>query len=41
MITEHVRSRLARQISDMNTNEQGFIPLVTLSPQWEQTFAEA
>lgn len=41
MITEHVRSRLARQISDMNTNGQGFIPLVTLSPEWEQTFAES
>jgi flagellar biosynthesis protein FlhA len=41
MITEHVRSRLARQISNMSTNEQGFIPLVTLSPEWEQTFAES
>ncbi len=40
MITEHVRSRLARQISTMNTNDQGFIPLITLSPEWEQTFAE-
>jgi len=41
MITEHVRSRLARQISDQSINEQGFIPLVTLSPQWEQAFAES
>jgi len=41
MITEHVRTRLARQISDMNANEQGFIPLITLSPQWEQAFAES
>ena len=41
MITEHVRARLARQISDMNTNEQGIIPLVTLSPQWEQAFADS
>jgi len=41
MITEHVRARLARQISDQNVNEQGFIPLVTLSPQWEQVFAES
>jgi flagellar biosynthesis protein FlhA len=40
-ITEHVRSRLARQISDTNTNEQAFIPLIGLSPEWEQTFAEA
>jgi len=41
MITEHVRARLARQISDANTNTQGFIPLITLSPQWEQAFAES
>jgi len=41
LITEHVRARLARQISDMNANEAGFIALVTLSPQWEQTFAES
>lgn len=41
MITEHVRARLARQISDMNINDDGFIPLITLSPQWEQAFAES
>jgi len=41
MITEHVRARLARQISDHNTNDQGVIPLVTLTPQWEQAFAES
>jgi len=40
-ITEHVRARLARQISDANISEAGYIPLVTLSPQWEQTFAES
>lgn len=40
-ITEHVRARLARQISDMNANDQGIISLVTLSPEWEQSFAEA
>jgi flagellar biosynthesis protein FlhA len=40
-ITEHVRSRLARQISDSNTNELGFIPLITLSPDWEHAFAES
>jgi flagellar biosynthesis protein FlhA len=40
-ITEHVRSRLARQISEANTNDQGFVPLISLSPQWEQAFAEA
>ena len=41
VITEHVRARLARQISDDHTNEGGFIPLLTLSPVWEQSFAEA
>lgn len=41
LITEHVRARLARQISDMHTAESGYIPLVSLSPQWEQVFAES
>lgn len=40
-ITEHVRTRLARQICDQNTNVNGFVPLVTLSPEWEQAFNEA
>lgn len=41
VISEHVRSRLSRQISSANTNEIGFIPLLTLSPEWEQAFAES
>jgi len=41
IITDHVRSRLSRQISDTNTNAQGYIPLVTLSPEWEQAFLES
>ena len=41
LITEHVRARLSRQISDMNANENGLIVLMSLSPEWEQTFAEA
>lgn len=40
-ITEHVRARLARQISDAFTNELGFIPLLTLAPEWEQAFADS
>ncbi|HVI89780.1 MAG TPA: flagellar biosynthesis protein FlhA [Dongiaceae bacterium] len=40
-ITEHVRVRLARQISDSVTDQSGVIPLVTLSPDWEQAFANA
>ena len=40
-ITEHVRSRLARQISEQNSTDENFIPLVTLSPEWEQIFVES
>ena len=40
-ITELVRSRLARQISESQLNEAGFVPLISLSPEWEQTFAES
>ena len=40
-ITEHVRARLARQISNAQMNEQGFIPMVTLSAGWERAFAES
>jgi flagellar biosynthesis protein FlhA len=40
-ITEHVRARLARQISTANTGGSGYIPLITLSPGWEQSFAES
>ena len=40
-ISEHVRSRLARQISHGAGGPAGYIPLVPLSPEWEQRFAEA
>ncbi len=40
LITEHVRGRLARQISASNARS-GIIPLVTLSPAWEQRFADS
>jgi flagellar biosynthesis protein FlhA len=40
-ITEHVRARLARQLCDSVTAESGYIALVTLSPEWEQAFAES
>jgi flagellar biosynthesis protein FlhA len=40
-ITEHVRARLARQLCDSTTSEGGYIPLLTMSPEWEQSFAEA
>jgi flagellar biosynthesis protein FlhA len=41
LITEHVRSRLARQICYQHRNTDQSLPIVTLSPAWEQTFAEA
>ncbi|MCB1531653.1 MAG: flagellar biosynthesis protein FlhA [Alphaproteobacteria bacterium] len=40
-ITEHVRGRLSRQLCDNNANARGTVPLVTLSPEWEQAFAES
>jgi len=40
-ITEHVRARLARQISHANTSDEGVITIVALSPIWEQTFTES
>jgi flagellar biosynthesis protein FlhA len=40
-IVEHVRARLARQISDSATDAGGVIPLVTLSPEWEQAFSDS
>ena len=39
-VTGHVRTRLARQLCDHHTGAQGYIPLVTLSPEWEAIFAE-
>ncbi len=40
LITEHVRSRLARQLCDANADASGVVPLVTMSPAWEQAFAD-
>lgn len=39
-ITEHVRGRLARQISAQQSRD-GAIPIVTLSPEWDNAFAES
>lgn len=41
MITEHVRLRLTRQITFSNFNEDGQLPILTLSPDWEQSFLES
>ena len=40
-ITEHVRARLARQLCEASTTPGGVLPLITLSPGWEQAFAES
>lgn len=40
-ITESVRVHLSRQICHHNTNRDGFIPIVALSPEWEQTFVDS
>ncbi|KAA0076979.1 flagellar biosynthesis protein FlhA [Tardiphaga sp. P9-11] len=40
-IVEHVRARLARQICAQNTSYNGYLPLIALSAQWEQAFAES
>ncbi len=41
MITEHVRSRLARGLSDANAGADGVLRLVALSANWENAFAES
>jgi len=40
-IAEHVRMRLGRQICAANLAPGGYLPLVALSPQWEQAFLES
>jgi len=39
-LVEHVRARLAKQICQANTNVKGYIPILTMSPMWEQSFIE-
>ena len=41
MVTEHVRTRLARQISHENADADGIVSLITLTPEWEQNFIES
>jgi flagellar biosynthesis protein FlhA len=40
-ITEHVRSRLARQLCHAAQTPDGVFPILTMSPSWEQAFAES
>lgn len=39
--TEYVRSKISRQICFANTLPDGFIPILSLSPEWEQAFSAA
>lgn len=41
MVTEHVRTRLARQISYDNADTSGIVSLINMSPEWEQNFLES
>jgi flagellar biosynthesis protein FlhA len=40
-IAELVRTRLARQICAQHTTQAGYLPLISLSPRWEQAFIES
>ncbi|HEY1225038.1 MAG TPA: flagellar biosynthesis protein FlhA [Brevundimonas sp.] len=40
-LVEHVRSRLARQLCWQHKGDDGALPIVTLSPDWEAAFAES
>ena len=40
-LVEHVRGRLARQLCFANRADDGALPIVTLSPDWEMEFADA
>ena len=41
VITEHVRTRLSRQICESYKDEAGVVALLTLSPDWEEAFGKS
>lgn len=41
LITEHVRTRLARQICDQYAGATGMLSMAPLSPEWEHAFLES
>lgn len=41
LLTEYVRGRLARQLSNQNTGADGSLQIVALSPAWEREFIDA
>ncbi len=40
-LVEHVRTRLGRQLCWQHKGDDGALPIITLSPDWEAAFAEA
>ena len=40
-IASHVRTRLARQLTDAHTGSRGYVPLVVIGPEWETELNEA
>ncbi|WP_412760026.1 flagellar biosynthesis protein FlhA [Methylobacterium guangdongense] len=40
-VVEHVRARLGRQICAQYQDQNGSLPIITLSPAWEQAFLES
>jgi flagellar biosynthesis protein FlhA len=40
-LIEQVRSRLARQLSFAYRGDDGALPIITLTPEWENAFADA
>jgi len=41
LLVEHVRGRLGRQLCWQNRAEDGTLPIITLSPEWEHAFSDA
>ncbi len=41
LLTEHVRARLARQLTHQHLATDGVLPIIALSPAWEKEFTEA
>jgi flagellar biosynthesis protein FlhA len=40
-LVEHVRSRLAKQLCFQNKADDGALPIITLSPDWDMAFQDA
>lgn len=41
LITEHVRGKLAPQICQQLVDEDGFVPIITISPEWDKELMES